>query len=131
MSRHRPRHARDDGFTLIELLVAVAVIGILLVVAVPAYLGFQAGAQQRSAAAAVRSAVPHAAQFHAEHGSYVGMTVAALLAFDSGLDIDHVKVLGGGASYCLDKTVAGKTAMVTHGDAPVDGGKVIEGAGVC
>jgi type IV pilus assembly protein PilE len=131
MSCHRPRLARDDGFTLIELLVAVAVIGILLAVAVPAYLGFQAGAQQRSAAAVVRAAVPHAAQFHAEHGSYAGMSVAALLAFDSGLDIDNVKVLGGGDSYCLDKTVAGKTAMVTRGNAPVAGGKVLEGAGVC
>jgi prepilin-type N-terminal cleavage/methylation domain-containing protein len=127
----RPRRARDDGFTLIELLVAVAIISILIAVAVPAYLGFQAGAQQRSAAAVVRSAVPHAAQFHADHGTYVGMTVAALRAFDSGLDIDNVKVIGGGESYCLDKTVAGKTAMVTRGAAPVAGGKVLEGAGVC
>jgi type IV pilus assembly protein PilE len=131
MSRIRQCHACEDGFTLIELMVTVAIIGILLAVAVPAYLGFQAGAQQRTAAAAVRSAVPHAAQFYADHGTYVGMTVAALRAFDSGLDLDHVKVIGGGESYCLDKTVDGKTAMVTRGLAPVAGGKVLEGAGVC
>jgi prepilin-type N-terminal cleavage/methylation domain-containing protein len=132
MDRIGRRPAREEGFTLMELLMVVAIIGILVAVAVPAYMGFTRGASQKAASADVRAAIANAVLYGAEHGSFKDMTVAALRAYDSGLKIDHVVVLGAADdSYCVDKTVDGRTAKVTRGAAQESGGEIVEGAGPC
>ncbi len=48
--------SRDDaGFTLIELLMVVAIIGILLAIAIPTFLGTRRGANDRAAQTLVRN----------------------------------------------------------------------------
>jgi prepilin-type N-terminal cleavage/methylation domain-containing protein len=110
--------AREGGFTLIEMLVAFMVIGALLAIAVPSYLGFSGRAEKRTAAADVRSAVPIAEAYRVDHETYAGMTVDALKSYDDGLAIDTVKVSDDGKSYCLDKRVDAQTAFVIRGSAP-------------
>ena len=108
-------NVRDESaFTLIELLVVLIIIGVLLAIAVPSYLGFKDRAQKTAAASNVRAAIPDAEAFYSDNGTYVGMDNPALKLIDSGVASGLTTGDLSVNTYCLTDTQGSHVAEV-HG----------------
>jgi type IV pilus assembly protein PilA len=105
--RIKTRLASEEGFTLIELLVVIIILGILVAIAVPAYLSFTGTAKDAAAKSNIRSAIPAAESYYQNNGdSYTGLTSGATGTLEGqapGVSSDvKVAVLNGGDGYCLE-----------------------------
>ena len=94
----------EQGFTLIELLVVIIIIGILLAIAVPSYLGFRDRAANNAIKANLRTAVPAAEAYYADNGSYTGLNTAALAAVNQSLSPTLTVASVTATTYCLADT---------------------------
>jgi prepilin-type N-terminal cleavage/methylation domain-containing protein len=118
------RLTSEKGFTLIELVVVMAILLILTAVAVPSYLGFGGRANRNAAGADLRVAVDDVEAWHSDHGTYAGMTVAALKAsYDQSLNASIVS-LGtlSATTYCVmakSPNDVTKTAAKAGPSAPI------------
>ena len=115
MTKMRQRLSHQEGFTLIELLIVIVIIGILLAIAVPSYLGFKDRANKRAVQSDLRAALPTAEAYYSDKGHYTGLTVAKMASIDTGLASDVVTINGlSSGGYCLTGSKGGQNWAV-HG----------------
>ena len=110
--RTRPDGNTEHGFTVIEFLVVIIIIGILLAIALPSYLGFRDRAANNAAKDNLRAALPSAEAYYADNGEYTGMDTAALATIDSGISPTLTVASVTTTTYCLTDTVSGKVWSV-------------------
>ncbi len=90
----------------------LVIIGVLLAIAVPSYLGFKKRAEKSAAQSNVRSAIPTMEAYYADNGTYATASLASLKAINSGVASVTLSGLGQSA-YTISFTQGQCWASIT------------------
>jgi len=99
----RTRLRGQKGFTLIEMMIVVNILGILMLVAMPAYMSMRGRAEDGANKGNVRSVLPLIDAYFQDNNSYSGMTLAGLqTTYDQGLEVSKYALASvSDTTYCI------------------------------
>jgi prepilin-type N-terminal cleavage/methylation domain len=96
LDRLAERLKSEEAFTLIELMVVMLIIGQLIAMSIPTFLGTRARAQDIGAKSSAARSITTARVVYTDQASYLGATQAALQAAEPSLTFAGAGVSTGG-----------------------------------
>lgn len=130
--------AIQKGFTLIELMIVIAIIGILAVIALPAYQDYTARAQVSEAITLMEGQKSAVVEYYADKGNWPTTNAQAGIATNTSIQGKYVAQVDVGANGVItakmkaadvNKEIEGKTVSLTpHASTTGADGKTVDGS---
>ena len=129
--------AIQKGFTLIELMIVIAIIGILAVIALPAYQDYTARAQVSEAITLMEGQKSAVVEYYADKGKWPTNNAEAGIATNTSIQGKYVAQVDVGANGVItakmkaadvNKEITSKTVSLTPNASTTTGGKTVDGS---